>query len=230
MDIVSTCPLRVASIVWRPRAGAWALTIVCKATFRLAPGVCTLAEPQEEPAESDDHWDDDPTRSLHAAGDLVPFKPRADVLLVGHAFAPGGQPARVLRAHLAVGAVDKSVEVWCDRIFWHDGQLLEGQPFARMQLRYERAAFGPANPVGVRFDAAPDVHGGVRLPNLQPSGLRVARRGDTFGPIGFGAIAPGWPARAEKLSGARRGVVGSGVEGAGAARRHRCGVFQCGAS
>jgi hypothetical protein len=197
MDVVSSCPLRVASIVWQPWAGAWALTIVCRATFRIEPGVCSLAEAQEDPRSDDAPWDGG--ASLHAPSDLVPLKPRADVLLVGHAFAPGGQPARVLTARMEVGAIDKSVEVWCDRIFWQDGRLLEGQPFTRMPLRYERAAGGPANPVGVRFDAPPDAHGAVRIPNLQPPGARVARRGDVFGPIGLGPIGSDWPERVEKL-------------------------------
>jgi hypothetical protein len=201
MDVISTCPLRVASVVWQPRAGAWALTVVCKATFQLQPGVSPLAGAQEATDDDEGHWDNDESRSLRAPSDLVPFKARADVLLVGHAFAPGGQPARSLPVRLAVGRVDKRIEVWCDRIFWHEGRLLEGQPFTRMPLRYERAAGGPgtANPVGMRFDAPPDAHGAVPVPNLQPPGLQVTRRGDTFAPVGLGPIAPGWPGRAGKL-------------------------------
>ncbi len=199
MDVVSTCPLRVASMVWQPRAGAWALTVVCKATFQLQPGVSPLAELQEAPADDEGHWDGDEARSLRVPCDLVPFKARAEVMLVGHAFAPGGQPARRLVARLAAGAVDKAIEVWCDRIFWQDGQLLEGQPFTRMPLRHERAAGGPDNPVGMRFDAPPDAHGAVPVPNLQPPGLRVSRRGDTFAPVAFGPVAAGWPGRAGKL-------------------------------
>src|SRR5512144_1119834 len=108
MDVVSTCPLRVASFAWQPWAGAWALTVVCKATFALEPGECRLVEVQEEPIEDDGYWDDE-ARSLYAPSDLVPFKTRADVLLVGHAFAPGGRPVRALVARLQVGEVDKAV-------------------------------------------------------------------------------------------------------------------------
>jgi hypothetical protein len=201
MDVLSTCPLRVASVVWQPRPGAWALTVICKATFQLQPGVSPLAETQEAPVDDDGYWDDDETRSLHAPSDLVPFRARADVLLVGQAFAPGGQPVRSLVARLAIGGVDKRVEVWCDRIFWHEGRLLEGQPFVRMPLRWERAAGGPGttNPVGMRFDAPPDAHGAVRVPNLQPPGIHLARRGDTFAPAGFGPLAAHWSDRAGKL-------------------------------
>src|SRR5262245_7825821 len=144
MDVVSTCPLRVASLVWQPWTGGAALTVVCKATFQLQPGVAELLEEQEEPRTDDFYWNGDEARSLRAPSDLVPFKVRPDVMLVGRAFAPGGRPVRSLRVRLPVGEIDKSIEVFCDRGFWHDGRVLEGQPFATMPLHYERAAGGPA--------------------------------------------------------------------------------------
>src|SRR5687767_6106710 len=116
MQVVSVCPLRVESVVWRPKPGAFALTIVCKATFELEPGESRLASEQDEVSARDGYWNDDPRRSLHAVDDLVPFRPRADVILVGHAFAPRGEPVRSLVARLVVGEVDKSVEVHVDRV------------------------------------------------------------------------------------------------------------------
>ncbi|HZF56774.1 MAG TPA: DUF2169 domain-containing protein [Polyangiaceae bacterium] len=201
MDVQSRCRLRTGSIVWQTRAGAWALTVACKATYRLLPVESPLAEEQDEINEEDTYWNDDDARSLSSASDLAPFKPRADVLLVGYAFAPKGQPVRVLPVRLCVGEVDKGIDVWCDRGFMLDGRLLEGPRFTKMSLRYERAAGGPetTNPAGIRFDAPPDMYGMVPIPNLQPPGRHVAWRGDTFEPIGFGPIAPAWPARADKL-------------------------------
>lgn len=202
MDVVSTCPLRTRSIVWQPQPGAWMLTVVCKATFVLAPGESPLADVQEEPTDEDGYWNDDETKSLHQASDLVPFKARADVLLVGSAFAAQRRPARSLSARLCVGDIDKRVEVWCDRVFSREGQLLEGPPFAQMPLRYERAAGGPGtwNPAGTRFDAAPNAYGAVQIPNLQPPGLLITRSGETFAPIALGPIAPTWRPRTDKLS------------------------------
>src|SRR4051812_40212588 len=118
MDVVSNCPLRVTSTVWQPRAGAWALAVVCKATYELRPLVSPLAELQDAPAEDDVYWGPDETGSLHFPSDVLPFKARAEVLLVGHAVAPGGQAVRSLPVRLVVGTVDKRLEVWCDRIFW----------------------------------------------------------------------------------------------------------------
>lgn len=202
MDVVSTCPLRVASVVWQPRGGGWALTAIVKATYRLEPSRSPLAEVQELPAESDRHWDDDPARSLFAPSDRVPFKQAPEVMLVGHAFAPGGKPARSLMAKLLVGELDKVVEVWCDRAFAQDGQLREGRPFIKMPMRWERAAGGPGtwNPVGMRFDGPADLYGAVAVPNLQPPGHYLAWRTDSFGPAGFGPLAPTWPGRAGRLT------------------------------
>jgi hypothetical protein len=203
MELRSMCPLAATSFVWQPRPGTHVLSIVCKATYTLTRGVSPLAEAQEDIAEHDNHWDDDERASLYAASDLSPPKRRADVVLVGAAFAPGGAPVRSLVATLEAGDVKKSIEVCCDRAFTYDGRMLEGAPFARMALRWERAAGGPetANPVGVRMGGAPNADGVIPIPNLQPRRARIAWPGDTFEPVGFGPIAPSWPWRARALRG-----------------------------
>ena len=180
MDVLSFCPLRVSGFTWQPSVGAFTQTVVVKGTFRLLPGESVLADAQEAPSELDN----------------APYKPKADVVLVGHAYAPGKQPARSWMSRLMVGEIDKSIEVWCDRVFrWQDGTLLEGPRITKMPLLWERAAGGPetGNPVGMRFDAAPDRYGMVPIPNLQPAGMFVSSRADTFAPIGFGPIAWEWP-------------------------------------
>ncbi|UQA56566.1 DUF2169 family type VI secretion system accessory protein [Polyangium aurulentum] len=184
MELVSACPLPVAPLLWQPRPGAFCLTVVCKATFLLEPSRARLAPAQE------------PVRE----GDLVPSKPRADVVLVGHAFTPGGEPARALTARLVVGTLDKAIEIVCDRSVSRDGALREGAPFSRMPLVYERAAGGPDtwNPVGLRGDAW-SAEGQLALPNLLPRGKRFAGTAGAFEPIGFGPIPPAWPLRRDRL-------------------------------
>jgi hypothetical protein len=200
MEVVSISPLRVGSLVWQAKPGAWVLTVVCKATFTLAQSESPLAAEQEAPNEDDTYWNDDPRRSLHSAADLVPFKVRADVLLVGHAFAPAKRPVRSLVARMLIGDVDKSIEIVSDRHFSQDGKLHDGPLFTRMSLAYERALGGPdtTNPVGIRRDTR-DAYGKMTVPNLQPPGIVVASPGDSFDPIGFGPIAPIWPSRIERL-------------------------------
>jgi hypothetical protein len=195
MEVGSVCPLRVASVVWHPRAGAWAMTVVCKATFELVPGEARLAREQEPPHERDRHWGDDATRSLRATSDMAPFKARADVLLVGHAYAPKYEPVRSLAARMVIAGVDKTIDVYADRLWGPGGVVREGSPFVKIALRYELAAAGTSNPLGVRRDGP----AAVRLPNLQPAGSRLGAPSDHVAPIGFGPIAATWPLRAERL-------------------------------
>jgi hypothetical protein len=201
MDVISLSRLRVGSTVWQPSAGRFALTVVCKATYTLAPEVSRLADEQEAINEQDNHWDDDPGRSVDAPGDLAPFKPRADVLLVGYAYAPRKEPVLSLQARLLVGEVDKTIEVFCQRLWTMDGALREGARWTRMPLRYERAAGGPDtwNPVGVSADARPDTYGQRVIPNLQPPELHLSQPGDVIRPVGFGPLAASWLIRRERL-------------------------------
>ncbi len=189
--------------MWQPRPGAWMLTVVCKATYVLMPGESPLAPEQDEPTDADGYWNDDETRSLSFASDLAPFKRRADVLVVGHAFAPKRRPVGSLIARLVVGDVDKTIAVFGDRAWTPEGQLQEGPRFAQMPLRWERAAGGPgtANPVGVRMGSAAvgDRYGAVALPNLQAPGTYLASPAEVLAPVGFGPVAPRWSERVEKL-------------------------------
>jgi hypothetical protein len=200
MDVTSTGPLPVSSLVWQPRPGAWVLTVVCKATWILRPGECTLAPQQEAVLAEDRHHRDDPAHSLRCPRDLVPVKPGADVMLVGSVHAPERRPVRALDARLQVAEVDKTIEAIVDRTVRVDGSVREGAPFAQMPILYERTGGGAGtrNPVGMPRDAR-DAEGGMVLPNLQRPGASLH---NVFEPVGFGPIAPAWPERRDRLTGA----------------------------
>lgn len=196
MDVISVRPLRTASVVWRPKAGAWTLTVVAKLTYDLAPGDSPLALEQEDPHEEDGHWDDDPARSLRFASDLAPIKTLAEVTLIGSAYAPGGSAVRSFVARFRAGEMERAVEVHADRAVGPDGAVHEGAPIARMPLLYERARGGEGtwNPAGIP-PGARDARGWALLPNLQAPGASEG----AIEPIGFGPIAPSWPGRRGKL-------------------------------
>lgn len=198
MELASNIPIRCSSLQWQLRHDLWAMTVICKATFRLVPGRVELSEEQDDINEQDNFWNDDRARSLYAPSDLVPYKMRSDVMLVGHAFAPRGEPKRSILARLTVSSIDKSIEVFGDRSWGPDGILREGAPFVRFPLRYERAGISESlNPVGMRPDAV-DAYGAVAVPNLQPPSTHV-QRGERVPAIGFGPLSPAWPGRAEKV-------------------------------
>ncbi|MEZ4302851.1 MAG: DUF2169 domain-containing protein, partial [Polyangiaceae bacterium] len=152
MDITSNCPLRIGALFWQPFAGVWALTVACKATFRLVPGTAELVEPGDDPNEQDRPWDDDPSRGLRSVCDLVPLKPAAEVLLVGHAFPESRARTRALPARMSVGHVDKAIEVpagfvpsdrWTTVPTAGLGPISPAWPERRALLGEHAASFGP---------------------------------------------------------------------------------------
>ena len=197
MDVVALSPVLAERLFWRRDPERWALTIVVKATFDLVPGE---VRPSTQPLPlntADVHEGGSASRGLIAPSDLVPFKARADLVLVGNAYAPHGRPVSTLTARFAVGAVDKSIVVLGNRLVSARG-VGPALPFAKMPITYERASGGPgtSNPVGMPR--------GERLPNLEPVGWSASPRMEMSGaavpppPIAFGPIAPSWPERAAK--------------------------------
>ncbi|MEO7331657.1 MAG: DUF2169 domain-containing protein, partial [Minicystis sp.] len=110
MEVIALSPIHVTALPWRRDARSHLLTIVCKATFDLQPGEMRLCQQQEAILEQDKR-DDDAGRSVHVPSDLWPFKQRADITLVGHAYAPRSANVRSLVARLVSGSVDKSLAV-----------------------------------------------------------------------------------------------------------------------
>lgn len=49
---------------------------------------------------ADEHWGEPAHSSLARESDLVPYKPKCDVLVRGHAYAPDGQPAKHWRVQI----------------------------------------------------------------------------------------------------------------------------------
>ncbi|KYF73429.1 hypothetical protein BE11_19920 [Sorangium cellulosum] len=197
--------MHAASFVWRTADGRRSLTIICKATYELSPGLSPLAQDQDEICTEDLHWAGDERNSLWAPSDLVPFKRRADVLVTGHVYAPYGQPVRSLIARLSAGTVNKTIAVYGDRSMLPNGELSQPAEFTRVPLCWERAAGGRGtrNPVGVApapFGSAFGPAGGPRwAPNFQQPGIYVAGAHEPIPPSGMGPIAPGWPDRSERL-------------------------------
>lgn len=198
IPVVTHCPLQATSFAWRASSGRGALTVACKVTYELSPGVSHLAEDQEPIHLADVHWQDEERNSLKAPSDRVPFKPRVDVLVTGHVHAPHGQSVRSLFARVVVGEVNKTIAVYGDRRVLPGGELSEPGELERMPLCWERAAGGPgtSNPVGVAFSSA---GGPVWAPNFQPPGIYVGSTLDGIPPAGLGPLSPSWPDRLKRL-------------------------------
>lgn len=194
LDILALCPFSVGVLLWEAKPSQWSLTVCVKATFSLVDGGdATVAEVQD-PIFGDRPWDNDPHASLFGPDDLVPLKPKVDVLLAGHAYSPDGVPVPELVATLRVGDFAKSLRVTGDR-FWSQGPAglvaSEPMPFSSMPIRYERAARSMENPVGIDLEAE------------RPGSLAAANIEAEEGWMpGFGAISPAWPLRRDMLTAA----------------------------
>jgi uncharacterized protein YjbI with pentapeptide repeats len=192
-------PALVWTTPWRFTRGRDVLIVIAKATYRLVPG--GPCEPLDEPhpPSGDVHWDDDENASLQYASDFVPHKPRADVLLTGHAYTRGDDRAAA-RVQLKLGEVDRVLTATGDRT-WTAVGLRSPAPFAAMPLRWERAYGGaghPSNPVGIGAETASD-NPLARVANLEDPRFPVTSSVERPRPACFAPIAPTWEPRASKL-------------------------------
>lgn len=156
--------------------GKLSLTCVLKCTLRIVPDEPMQLIDPDELFVSELHYRDNPTRSIRATSDIVPYLPRVDVVLTGHAHAPRGQRVTRQTVGLAVyhsiALLEKKLDIVGDR------RGHEVLPFDKIPLIYEKTAGGlgdPYNPWGTGL--AP----GSALPNiLHPKDPQVAAG---FGPI-----------------------------------------------
>lgn len=198
VPIVAEGPFAPACRPWRLRPPEDALVVIVKCTMAIVPG--GVAEPlaAQEPPAGDVYFDDEPAASLRYASDFAPYKPLADVLLVGHAYPPSPRAA-VVNVQLGFGrGLRVALAAIGDRA-WRDGRPTDPTPFRSMPLRHERAFGGPgyaANPIGTGIiDGLP----GVRLPNLEQPDSLVRSPGDRPAPACFAPVPPAWAARASRL-------------------------------
>lgn len=186
--------------------------VVVKATFGIhTDGRLTLADEQLPPLLAPEYHGVDGASSLRYEADLVPPKPGTDVVLVGHAYAPGGRPATHVPVALGVGSQRKILAVTGDRVWKRSlvGTVVPSAPvpFLRLPLVYERAYGGhdacssdpeaqrmfAENPVGIghvahRASLLGRLVANVEQPGATPGSPRAA---------GFGAICSHWSPRRE---------------------------------
>ena len=191
MHLALLCPFTAGTSIWQAHDGAWTLTACVRGTFSLVHGREAVLADAQEPVVGDQfhtHFAGPRGPSLYAASELVPYKPRADVILVGSAFAPEQTPVDALIARVAIEELDKSIGVIGDRRWSLGPDGLEPSApvsFRSMPLRYERAARAPDNPVGFDLAGAPTL-GDLALPNLEA----VDDAPDTGQTLGFGPVHP----------------------------------------
>lgn len=141
-----------AAMFGKTLEGATFLAVIIKGTFRLEnTGEPARLAPAQLPIfTADEPYDPkNPAGPLKFESDMVPFKPRTDVILVGHAYAPYGRPARVVDVEIEVGPVRKKLRVFGDRAWSFPSETADAIPyvvgpaeFVMMPLTWDRAFGG----------------------------------------------------------------------------------------
>ncbi|MDH3214218.1 MAG: DUF2169 domain-containing protein, partial [Myxococcales bacterium] len=176
LEVRNRTPYQAAIVPGLDRRGRDFATIAIKGTFDLPGSAATplflpMAEKQVPLVWADEFYGEPDSSSIKYESEVGPAKIGTDVVLVGHAYAPGGRATQEVDVTLDAGPLSQTVRVFGDRRWSRMlGVAMKSQPepFERMPLVYERA-FGGAdfshrkaskhrceerNPVGTGFTSA----------------------------------------------------------------------------
>ncbi len=189
------------------------VSIVLKGTFTIVPGSeAELVMPGAPIAFADESGEgpDGPLPRLDS--DVAPFKPAADVILLGRAYAPAGKPAPHVDVRLRVGTRNKTLRVfgareWKPGGFGREPKISDPEPFRHCDLSWAHAYGGPAsaaNPAGIGWlPENPKIRKkdieGQPLPRIEDPANLIAEWKDRPEPAGFATVGRGWEPRARHL-------------------------------
>lgn len=205
VKIINDTPLATLPFSAIDEDGDPVLTVVAKGAFDIVPN--EAARFSETPAlirTIPVFWDPDKPSSLRFEDDVAPFKPCADVIVNGTAYAPNGNPLPSLRAGVRIGNHEKRITVTGPRAWVHTPllgwSLSPIVPVQRVALRYELAFGGEgldSNPVGIgRINrTSADKSKTILAPQILCEDGVTPKFGEAYAVEGFGAIQRAWQPR-----------------------------------
>jgi len=193
------------------------MLMLAKATYDIHENnSLVLADEQQEVCFEGEYFGDPGASSLKIAPEANFEKLATDVVMIGHAHSPSGQPVTELDVGLKVGNLQQHIKVFGDR-YWQKrttGKFVnwimsKPESFTAMPLVYERAfggkdltpddkkhyTFEPRNLIGTGIIAKNTVEEQVAMPNLENPKDLIKSISDRPEPVGFGFIAPDWQPR-----------------------------------
>jgi len=191
-----------------PKTGVDTVYLAVKATFLMTPKV-KVAEQQLPLVPGDVYWAKPGESSVRLAGEAHPCKVATDIVLLGHAHAPGGKPAQRFGLSLGVGKLKKIAHAYGERV-WKAGAMSATPsspiPVDKIPLQWERSYGGRhdlpdgrfvaemRNPVGVGFRGKRSLGemNRTRVPNFEDPRKPISSLSDPGTPQGFGWVAPSW--------------------------------------
>jgi len=212
MEIINDTTFQIEALPFSGPDDTTVLTVIVKGTFEIRPGEPAVVTSEQLPILfGDEVYDDKDGGSVKFESDVAPYKPRADIVLVGKVHAPGGRPVQVLDVSLRVGTVQKAIRVIGDRNWVCSSRVMpehftKPQPFETMDIVYEHA-FGGIDPEGSGF-CEENLIGrgyfakknkktldGARLPNLEDPQTLIKSWKDHPKAVGFGFYGRAWMPR-----------------------------------
>ena len=138
-------------------AKGWVVAV--KATLDILPdGTTKLADKQEEPLYGEEYSGEPGKSSILYDGDLTGPKKNTDVILNGHAYAPGGNPVTEIIVTMKVHKITKQLRVHGDRR-WERGVLglsmSPPEPFDKMPLDLRAGVWRLGHQAGESRRSAP---------------------------------------------------------------------------
>jgi len=212
VEIINNTPFEVAALPLPGPENKPSLTVIVKGSFAFeTDGSVTEAEEQIPVAFGDEFNDEENGGSVKFESDVAPFKPNADIVLVGSAHTPEGQMVQGIDVSLRVGQLQKVIRVLGDRHWnvvssWLQESASIPEPFSKMDLVYERAFGGidmegggycKENLAGKGFYAKKSKKAvkDLPLPNLEDPSNMIKSRKDCPKPVGFGFYGQAWEPR-----------------------------------
>ena len=202
MKLFNETLFKIGTTVFKTEPKAPILTLIVKAKLRLVPDrACEFLPPEEqEPPLPAEYYEDDYGNSLKRDAETAPFKMRADCLLIGTCYAPGGHPCRGATAVFEVGDMRKTLWIYGDRYWIRKSRngFVASPPkeFQSIPIRNEFAHGGYASSHnrhghGMFAGDSDDVEDGtVPLANIQHhQDTHVTPHEDRMG-AGFGPLDP----------------------------------------
>lgn len=215
MELLNATKMQAGYTMGMEPSGREHLVVAVKGTFTIPP-------PGEEPAMAEaqvplveaDTFTGEPGHSAAVyEADYPLHKPRCDLLVLGSAYAPGGQPVERVQVGLKVGSILKTFHVVGDRLWQAGDSIRPGHvlAFEQMPISYDRAfggvdnfhrdaakhsAYMP-NPIGRGYYG--ELHralvDGTPMPNTEELNRPVERPSGQYQPMAFGPIGRGWTPR-----------------------------------
>jgi hypothetical protein len=208
--ITNNTPFAAERCWARDKDGAEVWLVAVRGTFSIGPDGSTWPAEEQDPVRMPPKYRGDPANSsLLADSDLNPTKRTTDVVLHGHAYAPGNEPTTQADVSLKVGTINKTLRAIGDRVFQRGLfgiGLSKAEPFAKLPIVYERAYGGTdivsddprkhdwerRNPVGTGFATDVEHLLGKRAPNIEDPHSLYGMINRRPAPAGFGPIPGHW--------------------------------------